>query len=420
MLYSGAMNSPSSPSSLSARQTAPFVVVLLCFAAIFISYIDRSNISVAAVAMKDEFQWSETTKGFVLSSFFVGYILLQVVSATLANKYGGWLLLGGAVVWWSMFTMLTPAAAYLSLPALIGARIALGLGEAAVFPACINMVGRWVPSDKRSRATATFTSGLSLGTVFSLPVTGWLVRAYGWPNPFYVFGAMGLVWAVFWFRLVGSGRGVPEEVTTESRAIPWGRLLKTPAVWAIISNHFCHNWTLYVLLAWLPSYLKAAFGLTLASAGVLSAAPPLTAFLTANLAGVIADGLMARGRSRSFVRKLMQGIGLFGAAAFLLLVPAAPNVGIAVALMCCASGALAFCMAGFSPNTFDVAPRFADVVWGISNTFATIPGIVGVAVTGKIVDRTGSYSAAFVLSACIAIAGGLFYMVAGSGERKVA
>ncbi len=404
----------------SIRRTAPFVVVLLCFAAIFISYIDRSNISVAAVAMKDEFKWSETTKGYVLSAFFVGYILLQVVSATFANKYGGRMLLGLAVVWWSLFTMLTPPAAYLSLGALLGARVALGLGEAAVFPACINMVGRWVPTEKRSRATATFTSGLSLGTVFSLPVTGYLVREYGWPNPFYVFGAMGLVWALFWFRLVGPGRGVPEETTNEGREIPWGRVLRTPAVWAIISNHFCHNWTLYVLLAWLPSYLKAAFGLSLASAGLLSAAPPLTSFFGANVAGVVADALMARGRSRTFVRKVMQGVGLFGAAAFLLLVPLAPNAQAAVALVCCAAGALSFCMAGFSPNTFDVAPRFADVVWGISNTFATIPGIVGVAVTGKIVDRTGSFSAAFVLSACIAIAGGVFYMFAGSGERKIA
>jgi MFS family permease len=84
--------------------------------------------------MQEEFSWTETTKGIVLSSFFVGYILLQVVSGTLANRYGGKLVLGVAVVWWSLFTVLTPPAALLSLPALIAARIALGLGEAAVFP----------------------------------------------------------------------------------------------------------------------------------------------------------------------------------------------------------------------------------------------------------------------------------------------
>ena len=147
-------------------------VIFLCSAAVFISYIDRTNISVAAIPMKDEFAWTETTKGFVLSSFFIGYILLQVVSGTLANRYGGKVVLGVAVVWWSVFTMLTPPAARVSLAALIGARIALGLGEAAVFPASINMVGRWVPVASRSRAVALFASSLSLGTVVSLPLTG--------------------------------------------------------------------------------------------------------------------------------------------------------------------------------------------------------------------------------------------------------
>ena len=203
------------------RWPAYYTVVLFCFAAVFISYIDRTNMSVAAIAMKEQFGWTETTKGVVLSSFFVGYLLLQVVSGTLANRYGGKIVLGIAVVWWSAFTVLTPPAALLSLPALIAARVALGLGEAAVFPASINMIGRWVPAEHRSRAVSLVSSGLSIGTVFALPVTGWLVRDHGWPMPFYLFGIVGLVWAVFWFAQVGNGRGVAEEDSATSRTIPW-------------------------------------------------------------------------------------------------------------------------------------------------------------------------------------------------------
>lgn len=414
-LYSRPMTAPAS------RWPAHYTVVLLCSAAAFISYIDRSNISVASIAMKEEFRWSESTKGIILSSFFVGYLLLQLVSAVLANRYGGKLLLGVAVIWWSLFTILTPPAAYLSLSALIVARIALGLGEAAVFPGCINMIGRWVPVSQRSRAVALFISGLSLGTVFSLPVTGYLVREYGWPNPFYVFGAVGLVWALAWFPLVGSGRGVPEEAAPQGdRRVPWAVLLSTPAVWAIIVNHFAHNWLLYVLLAWLPSYIKATFGVSLATAGLLSAGPSMVMFITANIAGSVADRMIAAGRSRTLVRKLMQSIGLFGAAAFLLSVPLATATAAGVALMCGAAGCLGCCSAGFSSNSFDVAPRHAEIIWGISNTFGTIPGIVGVAATGWMVERTGSYTSAFVLTAVIAITGGVVFMVIGSGERKVA
>lgn len=401
------------------RWPAHYTVVLLCFAAVFISYIDRTNISVASIAMQEEFSWTETTKGLVLSSFFVGYLVLQVASGTLANRYGGKLVLGVAVVWWSLFTVLTPPAARASLATLIAARIALGLGEAAVFPASINMVGRWVPPAERSRAVALFSSGLSIGTVFSLPVTGWLVRDFGWPVPFYAFGLVGLVWAAVWFAKVGSGRGVPEEASPGARAVPWGRLLRTPAVWAIIVSHFCNNWSLYVLLAWLPSYFKSTFDLSLANAGLLSAAPWLVSFIMANVAGAWADRMLRRGTSATTVRKLMQSIGLLGAATFLLLLPLATTALTGVLLMCGAAGTLAFCLAGFGPNCFDIAPRYADVIWGISNTAGTIPGIVGVAVTGWLVERTGSYTTPFVVTAAVAVTGALVFLAIGSGERQV-
>jgi len=356
----------------------------------------------------------------VLSSFFIGYIVLQVASGTLANRFGGKIVLGIAVVWWSLFTILTPPAAAVSLAALIGARIALGLGEAAVFPASINMVGRWVPPVARTRAVALISSGLSLGTLVALPVTGWLVREYGWPLPFYAFGAVGLVWALFWFTQVGSGRAeLPTEPVLPHRRIPWGELLRQPGVWAIVINHFCHNWTLYLLLAWLPSYFKATFGVSLASAGLLSAAPWLVSFLVANVAGALGDALLRQGKSPTFVRKLMQGIGLFGAAGFLLLIRDAGSVTMALVLMCATTAALAFCMAGFAANSFDIAPRYADVIWGISNTAATLPGIIGVAATGWLVDRTGSYATPFLVTAALAALGGIVFLTFGTGRRII-
>jgi len=404
-----------------------YPVVAMCFAAVFISYIDRTNISVAAIAMKEQYGWDETTKGFVLSSFFVGYLLLQVPSSTLSNRYGGKLVLGVAVIWWSIFTMLTPPAASISLGLLIAARIALGLGEAAVFPASINMVGRWVPQAARSRAVATFSSGLSLGTVVSLPLTGWLVRNYGWPMPFYLFGAVGLVWGWFWFTRIGRGRSaeVEAELAAEASAadstpsIPWGRLFATPAVWAIIVNHFCHNWALYVLLAWLPSWFNATFGVSVAGAGALSAAPWLSSFVMANVAGVIADRMIRRSRNPTFVRKLMQLLGLGGAAAFLLLLSRADSLTMGLLIMCGATGMLALCLGGFGPNCFDIGPRYADVIWGVSNTFATVPGIIGVAVTGWLVDRTGGYTAPFVATAALCGFGALVFLAFGSGRRQI-
>ncbi|MBL8983595.1 MAG: MFS transporter [Gemmatimonadetes bacterium] len=393
-------------------------VVLLCFAAVLISYLDRTNISIAAIAMQEQLGWDEATKGLVLSSFFIGYLLLQVVAGSLANRWGGRIVLGVAVLWWSLFTGLTPPAALTSFAMLIAARIALGLGEAAVFPGSINMIGRWVPAEQKSRAVALFSSGLSLGTVLALPLTAWIIRVWGWPMAFYAFGALGLVWGAAWFGLVPEGRGV---AATDSggQAVPWRRIFTTPAVWAIITCHFAHNWALYLLLAWLPSYFKTTFSMTLANAGWYASAPWLASFVMANVGGLAADRMMRAGRSTTFVRKALLCVAFFGSAIFLLALPLANTPTTAVVLMCCTTSALAFAIAGFGPNAFDIAPRYADVVWGITNTAGTLPGIVGVAITGYLVQRTGSYAAPFQVTAGLCVVGALTYLAIGSGERQI-
>jgi ACS family sodium-dependent inorganic phosphate cotransporter len=394
------------------------VVLLLC-AAVFISYIDRTNISVGAISMQAQLGWSETQKGMALSSFFIGYILMMMAGGALANRYGGKVVLGLAVVWWSLCTVLTPPAALVSMPVLIAARIALGLGEAAVFPASFNMISRWVPPLQVTRAVALLASMTSLGPVFALPVTGALIRGYGWPVPFYAFGAVGLVWAVAWFTRVSGGSGADARSAEPPPAIPWARLLKLPAVWAIVVAHFGFNWSLYVLLAWLPSYFKSTFGVTIANAGLLSAAPALVAFVMANVAGYVADRLLRAGQPAGVVRKAMTATGLAAAAAFLLMVPLATTVTAGVVLMSCASGSAAIAIAGFPPNCFDIAPRYADVIYGFSNTFATLPGIFGVFITGWLVDRTGGFAAGFYLTAGVSVVAALVFLVLGSGVRQI-
>ena len=163
----------------------------------------------------------------------------------------------------------------------------------------------------------------------------------------------------------------------------------------------------------------AAQGISVANVALAIALHNLAWGLFQPVAGAWADRMIRHGRSATFVRKLLQAGSLLSAALFLLLLQGAGSVTMGMLLMCGASGALAFCLAGFAPNSFDIAPRHADVIWGISNTFGTMPGIVGVAVTGWLVDRTGGYTAPFLLTAGVSVVGAIVFLLFGSGERQI-
>ena len=178
-------------------------------------------------------------------------------------------------------------------------------------------------------------------------------------------------------------------------------------------------WVLYMLLAWLPSYFYDVLGVSIMQAGFYAAAPWLSMFVFGNISGFVADTLVRRGISLTTVRKLMQSIGLVGSALCMFLARDAAGAGEALTFMCGALGFLSFTWSGFVPNHLDIAPRYADVLMGITNTFGTIPGIIGVAITGWLVQTTGTYDSAFLLAAAVNIFGAVIWVSFATGEKVI-
>ncbi len=427
-------SAPITPAStVPLRQYWPrrFTLVGLCFLSTFICYIDRVNISVAIIPMANEFGWDQTTRGIVLSSFFYGYLATQVLGGWLADRFGGKIVLGIGVLWWSVFTIITPPAAFISLTVLFIARVGMGLGEGVAFPAIANLYARWIPVHERARSVALNTSGIPLGTVGALLLTPAIVVAWGWPMVFYAFGILGFLWYALWhFSVTDTPETHPTIHPTEMRfirdnapavpknvTIPWGHLLSKAPVWAIIINHFCSNWGFYVILTWLPTYFNQVLGVDISKVGVYTILPWLVMFLMANIAGWIADNLLKRGFSVTFVRKLMQSIGFLGPAVFLSLISGVTTPTAAIVYMCCTLGLGSFALSGFGVNHLDIGPRYAGILLGFTNTAGTIPGIVGVTLTGFILDATGSWSLVFLISAGIYVFGVLVWLLFATGER---
>jgi ACS family sodium-dependent inorganic phosphate cotransporter len=351
--------------------------------------------------------------------------VLQIGAGALARRFGGKRVLAVAVAWWSAFTLLTPLAASLSVGVLIAARIGLGLGEAALMPASYELFSRWVPPTERGRAIGTMLGGIPLGQIVGFLLTGWMTAHYGWPTSFYVFGALGLAWALLWLVSVTNDPKDDPRVSAAERQVlatcagthhgadrpktPWRLFLGQPPVWALVAAHFAHNWTLYMLVSWLPSYFKSQ-GLGIASAGVYAAFPWAAYFAALQLTGAWSDAAIARGVRTIRVRRAATAGGLVAAGACLLLVRTVDSPVLALALMCLATTALGTAAAGFTSVPLDLSPRHAPVLIGFSNTLATIPGIFGVAITGWLLDLTHAYSSAFLVSALCSVGGALFFL----------
>ncbi|MDM8010690.1 MAG: ACS family MFS transporter [Parasphingorhabdus sp.] len=407
-------------------------LALMAFMAIFICYMDRVAISVAIIPMVETYGWDLSTQGLVLSSFFIGYLLTQVVGGKLADHYGGKVVLGFGVLIWSLFTLVAPPAAAIGITALVVARILMGMGEAVTFPAIYALYTRWIPVRERSRSAGFSNSGIPLGTVFALLATPAIVAAWGWEWVFYLFGSIGFVWCAVWYFLIAP---TPRQQARISQAeldliaagtiadgaavaTPWRALMTNMPVWAVIVAHFCSNWWFYVLLAWLPTFITRGLGVDYASVGYFAMMPHIALFLCINLSGFMADRLIDRGMTITRVRKLMMLIGFGGIVIALLLVGETNDAVTAILIMTVGSALGAFSVSGFFVNHMDIAPQHAGTLMGITNTAGTIPGIIGVLISGWILEATGSWALVFQVSAAVAAFGMVFYLTFGSGERQ--
>ena len=347
----------------------------------------------------------------------------------MGDRWGPRRVLTFAVIWWSLATFITPFAR--TVPLMLAARIGLGVGEGVTPPALHSMTARWIPAHERSRVIAFDATGVYLGLMIAFPVSTWLVANLGWPWVFYTFGLLGLIWAVLWYFLVTSR---PEEHPTISAAelayiqqdrpqadlvetVPWRLFFSSSAFWALLVGQFCTLWTWYMFLTWMPIYLVSVRGFSLEEMGVYAMLPYFAMMITANGSGWAADRLIRQGVSPTLVRKGFQSVCFFGSAACLLLLSATTLQWMALVYITLGLGSTAVSAAGFLVNHLDIGPRYAGVLMGIANTVGTIPGILAPAITGFIIQFTGSWDLVFYLAAGISGFGALVWLLFASGER---
>jgi len=414
-------------------------ILAMLFVITTVNYADRATMSITAAAIRKSMGLSPVEMGFIFSAFAWSYVIAQLPGGWLLDRFGSRITYFFSILLWSVFTVLQGTVGFLAGGAAVATlfvlRLCVGAAEAPSFPGNSRITAAWFPSHERGLASAIFNSAQYFATVLFAPIMGWLVHSYGWESVFFFMGAVGMLCAFIWLKVVHTPKDHPGISKAELQYLEDGGALvdldgkRTKAKdseinsWACIKELLGNRMLLgvyigqyaittltYFFLTWFPVYLVQQRGMTILKAGFVASLPAICGFLGGVIGGWLSDRLSKSGFSLSVSRKVPIVVGMLMSMSMIACNYIDTNV-LVVAVMSLAFfgkgvGALGWAVVS------DTSPReAAGLSGGLFNTFGNAAGITTPIAIGYIVQATGSFAGALVFvgaNAALAIASYLF------------
>jgi MFS family permease len=378
-------------------------VVGMLWGIAFFNYADRQAMASVYPLLEKEFHLGTVGLGMLGSSFAFAYGLCSPFAGAIVDRVRR----VTAILWglyiWSLICVSTGVAR--TFGQLLAFRAAEGLGETLYFPASMSLISAWHTGGTRSRAMGLHQTSVYIGTIAGGALAGLIAQHYGWRWSFVVFGGAGIVLGAVLHRFLREPAGVKVETPPRPPLRQALELLSIPAVRYLMGAFFCANFVALVLLTWMPKFLSDKFHMNLAMAGLTATAfAQLASMVGSPTGGWLADTLRAR---RPGGRMIVQAIGVFAGAPFVVLCGMTESVGILMAALACWGFFKGMYDANIFASVYDVIPpESRGSAAGMMNTIGWLGG-------GALAPVTiGVLAKSFGLSASIAMTGGV-YLVAG-------
>lgn len=403
------------------------------FVLMFINYLDRVNLSVAAKPIAESYGLTPVDMGYIFSAFLWTYLICLIPMGLLADRFGGRAITYSTLGIWSLAGIWTGFAT--TYGSLFASRLVLGVGKSASYPAGGKIIREWAPESERGTASAFLNCGAHAGLCFGSVVVGSLIVAFGWRKSFYITGAAGVVLAVLWFLLyrrpedaswlkpeerdaILAGRGaiVPGGTEKLDQGAALKGLLRSPSMWSLALTQGCAGYTLYLFMTWLPSYLAVSRGMDILKSSLYSAIPYGVAALLGLGLGWFSDRLLKRSGARNSDRRKLIAVMLL-LSSVILAAPFVDSIWLIETLISISLACVATAMAMNIALTADLMTdgRYNGVATSMlimgGNTFGTAAPIV----TGYVVAATGGFSGAFLIAGVLLLGGAVIIMF---GARK--
>jgi MFS family permease len=378
------------------------VLIMLCLM-YFITYLDRVNVSSAAAGFAKEFDLSKTEIGLVFSAFAYPYLVFQIIGGWVSDKFGARRTLIYCGVIWAIATILTGFSG--GLISMLLARLLLGLGEGATFPAATTAMARWVPKENRGFAQGITHSCSRIGNAIAPAAVVWMMAAYGWREAFYVCGIFSLVWVLVWAFVFTERPADHPRITSEELAkltpakkispqVPWGPLFKRMLPVTIV--YFCYGWTLWLFLSWIPQYFLHSYDLNITKSALFASSVFFAGVIGDTLGGVVSDKILRKTGNLKKARSYMVAICMFLTLMALLPLMFAHNIYISIFSL---SAGFFFAEMTIGPMwalPMDIAPEFSGTASGMMNTGSALAAIISPVLSGYLIDRFGNWELPFL------------------------
>ena len=298
-----------------------WVAILLC-AAITISYFDRQTLPVAVGEIRKQIPIPDEKFAHLNTAFLLTYGLMYVVGGKLIDALGtrmGFFLI---MLWWSLACASHGLASGFTMLAI--SRLMLGAGEGGGFPAATKAVAEWFPPGERSTAMGLINAGTAVGGIVAPPAIAAILTFARWPWVFYISGAAGLAWTMWWLRSYYPPAFHPRITMAEKEAIrdimssggstavgiPWLRLFGYAEVWGLVTAKFLTDAVWYFIAFWLPKYLLDVRGYDVKRIGYYAWIPWAAAGIGCLVVGSFSSWLVRQGYSLNLARKVAMGVSV--------------------------------------------------------------------------------------------------------------
>jgi len=438
-----------------------YVLTFLGFIGFCFNYCLRVNINLIITSMvkkenateteqEDLFDWDSKIRNDVISTFFYGYVVLQMPGGRLAELFGAKWVLGIAMGVTAALTLLIPEAAKLGgyeasdYPYyLVAIRVLMGICEGATFPALTSMMARWAPLSERSSMTTLIMAGSQVGTIFGFFVSGLLIDWVGWEATFYIQGGSTFVWLALWLVFVFDSPDTHPFISEEEKSyiksqtqtqkvspqIPLKSIFTSLPFYAIMVANFSNNWGFHLLMTELPQYLTEVFPDFMkdsTTTGLWTAIPYASMWVCGVAFSFICDLFIRKNIfSIGTSRKIFNTLSQTGPGICLLVLAIAPSnqnkmLELTLALFTIAVSMMGALYSGWITNPQDIAPNFAGTIMGFTNCVGSIPGFVAPKIAGELVNADptdpNNWRPVWIITLCLQGVASLIYIVLASGE----